>query len=361
MPNEDSSVLCKICHKPLVEDDDELKFQCNCYDGNRFKFTLQWCDECKEMTARRGTSKSSKCYKCAVRLQHKVMKEKDPEGYAQRQSNASKKAHESMKANNSGIYSQKVRDAIEKTKHENGFYGRLQEASKQWKAENPERVKEIAKIGAQGLAKVIREMSDEERMEWVGRSCNNEEANRKKSIAKSKNSGLRYCKKCDCETFHLNGMCIKCHPSAGTGRTYELPLVFAKSFITQDGVLCYYDRSNNVYVPWDGYKQKFYRKRLGNDGLDSFVQYVRSMDCFQPKHMGPAGSYDLNDVVQLVTTFREQGSELWAGARKAFEQRLVELGIEWFAYIKFYLDHNLITGECQNTSSGGWQERQPAG
>ena len=203
--------------------------------------------------------------------------------------------------------------------------------------ENPDKSKEIAKLGALGLANKIKEMSYDERMEWVKRSCNNEESNKKKTIAKSKNTVVKYCKICNSDTFHLNNMCTKCHPSSGTGRTYDLAPIFHPSFKTENDILYYYDKSNKQYIPWEDYKAKFNRKRLTKD-VESFINSLKSLDIFQPKNMGPVGSYDIDEIVKLYPTFRTQESDNWANARNAFEQSLIEAKIDWFVYIKFFID-----------------------
>lgn len=114
---------------------------------------------------------------------------------------------------------------------------------------------------------------------------------------------------------------------------------FKPSFKTKNNILYYYDKSINDYIHWEDYKKKFNSKRLTRD-IENFIINIKNLDIFHPKNMGPIGSYDIDDIVQLVPTFRNQDSQDWTGTRNAFEQNLVYLGIEWFTYIKFYINKN---------------------
>lgn len=86
------------------------------------------------------------------------------------------------------------------------------------------------------------------------------------------------------------------------------------NFEVKNHVLYFYDRSVNDYIPWEEYKKKF----------------ILYHNC------------DLNSILsnfKLYSTFRSQRSNNWEnGSKSAFEQSLVDDGITWFIYIKFYLD-----------------------
>ena len=88
------------------------------------------------------------------------------------------------------------------------------------------------------------------------------------------------------------------------------------NFITKDNVSYYYDQSTNDYIPWEEYKKKFITKKVNV----------------------------LPDEFELVPTFRTQDSEDWNGSKRAFEQNLVDEGIGWFIYVKFYINR---TGEIK--------------
>lgn len=116
-----NKIYCSTCNKELIKEENvNFKCNCKCYEGKRFKYTLQWCEDCQKFTSRRGVSKVSRCCRCIVRLQHKTMRETDPEGYAKRQAAATVKANEKMKAEGKGIWDPEVRKLMEETKRKNG-------------------------------------------------------------------------------------------------------------------------------------------------------------------------------------------------------------------------------------------------
>lgn len=85
------------------------------------------------------------------------------------------------------------------------------------------------------------------------------------------------------------------------------------NFIDKNNILNYFDKSINQYVPWEDYKAKF---------------DILNID------------FALPDGFKLYPTFRTQESDNWNRARNAFEQSLVDANINWFVYIKFYIDKN---------------------
>ena len=134
---------------------------------------------------------------------------------------------------------------------------------------------------------------------------------------------------------------------------------FLSSFKAENNIWFYYDKLNNQYIPWDNYKAKFNQKILTKD-IESFINSIKSLDIFQPKAMGPVKSYNLDDIIKLYHTFRSQESNDWAGAKCAFERSLIENSVNWFCYIKFYIDRNskirpLVVGKSGslNVNSSG--------
>ena len=121
--------------------------------------------------------------------------------------------------------------------------------------------------------------------------------------------------------------------------TNEKLLYNDSNFTMQKEILYYLDRTINQYIPWDDFKAKFNRKRLTKN-VESFISNLKSLDIFQPKSMGPVDSYDLDDTIKLYPTFRSQKSNDWTGAKGAFEQSLVDNNVNWFCYIKFYINRN---------------------
>ena len=85
------------------------------------------------------------------------------------------------------------------------------------------------------------------------------------------------------------------------------------SFYEKDNQLYYFDKEISDYILWDKFKKKF---------------LVLSKDINLPKEF------------EIVSTFRTQDSENWEGAKQAFEQSLLDLNVEWFVYIKFYINEN---------------------
>lgn len=327
---------CPLCHSIMSYNDqlDKYEYNCLCYDNIVRKRILLWCDECKKLTSRQGVKPTGKCSSCIVKLQHKKMQEMDPLGYSKRQQSASIKAHQSMKEHGTGLYDSNVRSKIEETKKKNGTYDKLTQSAVQWRKDHPEDTKRIAQLGGIATAKKVKAMTSDEKMEWVKRSCNNETANAKKSLSKAKNTGIRYCLSCQEETFHLNGMCTRCHPSSGVGRHIASEKAkemrsLAKnplpSFMIKNDILHYFDHSQNQYVPWEDYKAKFSRKRTTKN-METFITSLRSIK-----------GLEFADI-KLVPTFRDQDSDSWVNKRSAFEKSLVDEGIEWFAYIKFYIN-----------------------
>ena len=268
-----NKIYCPICNKELIKENGNYKYNCKCYENKKFKYTLQWCENCQKFTSRRGIIKGSKCCRCAVRLQHKTIRETDPEGYAKRQAAATVKANEKMKAKGKGVWGKEQHILAEETKRKRGL-----------DLGNPEFRK---KIGCNG-GLWAKNLSDEEKNNYYQKLLNN-----------------------------------------GFSRP--------NSFKTENNILYYYDKLSRQYVPWEDYKTKFNRKRLTKD-IESFINSLKSLDIFQPKNMGPVESYDIDEIVKLYPTFRTQESDSWGGAYNAFEQNLVDNDINWFVYIKFFID-----------------------
>lgn len=305
--NKDKT-YCPICKKELVKDKNKNFYihQCDCYKQSKFKYILQWCKSCEQFTSRRGVLDGAKCCRCAVRLQHKTMKERDPEGYAKRQAAATIKANEKMKAEGKGTWNPETHKLMEETKRKNGT-----------------------------------DLGNKEFRKKIG--CN---GNSKEIIEKQKELGIGIFRN-DIRNNHKPGFCVKCGKFANHRNAFGVgsecgclaKMGFVSSFKNENDILYYFDKSARQYVPWEEYKLRFVRKRITKD-VESFMQSVKSLPLFQPKHMGPADSYDINDVIQIIPTFREQYADTWNGARNAFEEYLKELNVHWFTYVKFYVNGN---------------------
>lgn len=97
------------------------------------------------------------------------------------------------------------------------------------------------------------------------------------------------------------------------GDLYSWPGGIQTNFIEKDNNLLFLDKSVCKYVLWNDYKEKF--QKLYYDT-----------------------NFKLPNGFKMYTTFRTQDSENWNGAKAAFEQNLVDNNINWFVYIKFFID-----------------------
>lgn len=112
---------------------------------------------------------------------------------------------------------------------------------------------------------------------------------------------LKFCEKCGKMTFHDGyDHCCECN---GTHLLYP-------TMIEIDDCVQYHV-GNGDYVLWEQFKQGFKIKNIKVP--EGFI---------------------------VVPTFRSQNYDDWTGARVAFEQNLVDIGVSWFVYIKFYVDRN---------------------
>lgn len=122
---------------------------------------------------------------------------------------------------------------------------------------------------------------------------------------------IKYCDICKCETPHNGYTCSKCYPdSLKIGFKYFTNLNKCKKHPNEK---LRYLNNDIRYTCWSCYKEEFLQIKIckiQNEIENSFVQ----------------------------STFRDQDSIDWTGAKFAFEKSLVEKEIGWFAYIKFYID-----------------------
>lgn len=408
MSNLDKNkVYCSICNKELKFNKSKYEYQCNCYDNRRFKYVLKWCKHCLQFTSRRGVFLDSKCCRCAVILQHKTMKEQDPEGYSQRQANATRKANEIMKKERKGVWGKEQHIQAENTKRKNGTdFGNQEFRKKIGCNGNPQEVQDKLKQEKSGIysdkcleLKTQRfndywktdewKKSDKIRKQQIVKNqwtfknkikCNNtcnklNDTKCDKSCLKNiyglckekqiemsgmklpnfiTKNNVRYYKNIEVREFaqkilnhELN---ISDYPGINIryGRvcygtedilTSEKLIKNNSNFEEKDDVLYFYNRTNQDYVSWEEYKLKFSRMRTTSE-INHFIKKLKSLEIFQPKSMGPVDSYDLDDTIKLYPTFRSQKSNDWTGAKGAFEQSLVDNNVNWFCYIKFYIDRN---------------------
>ena len=133
---------------------------------------------------------------------------------------------------------------------------------------------------------------------------------------KLNNYHKEYCPICKTETLHNGfGTCGICNPNIFG----QIP-----NFIERNNAIFFFDISLMDYVPWEDYKKKFIKNQ--NDYYLE-TDFIKRIKIEYP-----------NAFIQ--TTFRTQDSENWNVAKAAFEQNLLEQDINWFAYVKFYINND---------------------
>lgn len=95
-------------------------------------------------------------------------------------------------------------------------------------------------------------------------------------------------------------------------------------FVHYGPITLYYDRKVADFVPWEEYKRRF---------VDTSVQLGEKWDKTAERY-----------GFVTMPTFRTQESNDWSGgAKKAFEQSLVDENVGWFVYVKFATGHDGTT------------------
>ena len=163
-----------------------------------------------------------------------------------------------------------------------------------------------------------------------------------------KGTGIKWCDKCKRNTSHIIGVgCLVCHNNSKLMResvrnrnieNWKNPEYANKiasnlgnylgkvNFIKENNCceihkecnLKYFDRKIDDYICWECYKQSFILNSYNNQFYNIIKKYYSKSFMF--------------------STFRSQDSINWNGAKAAFEQSLVDNDINWFIYIKFYID-----------------------
>mgnify|MGYP003371614435 CR=1 FL=1 len=108
-----------------------------------------------------------------------------------------------------------------------------------------------------------------------------------------------------------------------TGEKYPLS---GSNFETLNDIKYIYDNSIGDYVPWNEFKKDFENRKDSSKDIKELKNLIQQ-------------DYPNRDVI-IQPTFRTQDSENWNGAKSAFEMSLTEKNIEYFVYIKFYIEDN---------------------
>lgn len=349
---EKGKAYCPECQKEMTWNvgTELFDYQCDCYSNRRFDYILYWCEECQNFTQRRGR-KINACNRCAVRLQHKTMAENDPEGYSARQSAATRKANERMKAEGKGVWDPKVHLLMEETKKKNGTSLSNQEFRK--------------KIGCNG--------------------------NPQYAIDKQKELGIGIFRN-DIRNNHLPGNCTKCGKYCESRNAFGLgvecgclnKLGFQPNFVTRNGIrfykekhletlcnqllngeekisdypgfsirfdkVCYHGVDvltdeklplngdnftirNNVEYAFDHSTGEYVPKK---EFFDRFQKYVETVQVSKKIQQLLDEGFELEPVVKI-------NDEMWN--RLQTDKMLHEKGYGWFVYVKLFNGLPFIVGK----------------
>lgn len=324
---------CPICNTKLNIKNDLYIYNCNCYNSKKFKYISAWCNKCNKFTARRGLCyPATACCRCAVKLQHKTMRETDFEGYSKRQAAAAVKANEIMKKKGKGVWDPQHHVIAEKTKLKNGTSLANQEFRKKIGCNgNPIEVINRLKREKKGIfSKTCKEINSKRfKSYWKDENWRLKDIERKRQIVKNQWS-FKY-------DINCNSLCDKINNCGNISKELKNKYGWCKkqqiklsgmnppNFIIENNIKLYFDKSLKDYIPWEDFKQKFVKKRLTKD-INTFIEKLKGIKDFK-----------YSDI-QIFPTFRTQDSQDWSGSRCAFEEYLVEQNIKWFTYIKFYID-----------------------
>lgn len=99
------------------------------------------------------------------------------------------------------------------------------------------------------------------------------------------------------------------------------------NFTIKDNVKYYLDRSKGQYVLWSEYIKDLDRRNninIDNIYSNNFIDSIKN-------------DYP-NFNIFICKTFRTQESNSWNGLKQVFEEELRNNDVNWFTYIKFYID-----------------------
>lgn len=255
---------------------DKNILEVSCKHKGRYFSYMSWCNECKDFTSHRGISKNAICYRCIMKKNCKMAINKGLHSSQNPETSLS----------NPKIHAKTIRSQIE-----NGSFNMMN--SKTYKKAMKNKMEKYSS----GLLKCNKCGKENQILNAFG-ICS-----KCQSKIAIKNRTPKYCNSCKEITPHNGIFCLICHPQSQSN-------VNVQSFTIKDNTLYYFDKSSNRYIPWKDYVEKF-----------------KIIDVIIPNGF------------ELYPTFRIQDSADWTSARQAFEYSLVENNINWFIYIKFFIDH----------------------
>ena len=347
---DQSKAYCNLCYKlnkitELSIDSKSITIYnippCN-HKGRYFSY-LKWCDKCQSFTSHRGLNINALCYRCVMKTNCKTAIERNlhscqnPKTSLKNKELHQKTIDSQIQRGTFNMMNPKIHAIATKHKIENYASGACK----------------CAKCNKQAIISAYGLCSD----------CQSKHA--------LENVKDKFCKKCNRVTRHNGKICCICHPESDVlnrpnfitknnvryyknieinefsekilsgkldindypginiryGRVcYETEdiitsqkLLKISKFEIKDNVLYFYDKEVNDYIPWEEYKKKFIIQSNKYTDINNILSLLPGF--------------------KLYPTFRTQDSYSWSGGTKqAFEQSLIDDGISWFVYIKFYLD-----------------------
>lgn len=287
---------CNICFKEnkiteLNKEDNSNNLRIpNCGHSGRYFSFLKWCEECQDFTSHRGFNSKSLCYRCIMKKNCKTAIDKGLHSCQNpKTSLANKELH------------QKTISAQIKNKTFNMMNPKIHKIATANKLKNY--ASGNCKCNKCGNIGVLNSFG----------LCSECQSKVAKEVNKPK-----FCEECKDITPHNGKCCLVCHPESASNS-----IIY---FIEKDNQLYYFDNLKKKYILWDEFKNKIKTQFVEND----FIFDIKN------KYLN----------AKIISTFRSQNSNNWAGSKSAFEKSLVEQNISWFVYIKFDENNNpLVVGK----------------
>lgn len=299
-----------------------------CEHKGRYFSYISWCDKCKDFTSHRGFNKNALCYRCIMKKNCQT---------------AIDKGLHSCQNPETSLSNPKIHAKTIKSQIENGSFNMMNDETYK------KAMKNKMKKYSSGSLKCNKCGKENKILNSFG-LCS--ECQSKIAV---KNRAPKYCNSCKCVTPHNGNVCLICHPeSSPTGGGFCSKEWKEYNFNIDCNILCSkYNSCNN--------KDRFKKNKWGycNLAKNYLPNFVTSKDSngndllyyfdkntfncilwedYKEKFKTLNVDFVLPDGFKIYPTFRTQDSESWEDAKSYFEQNLSDSGINWFCYIKFYID-----------------------
>ena len=312
---------------------------------------MQYCEKCKEFTFRKGIKYGNICKKCITRDMKKRGIFNDP-NFELNNPKTHAKTIKSQIKNGKGVAGDpKIREKSRESFKKNKIW----EDNPNWGTKNPETWRKTINNREENALKAGYSSFNDFQIKVHGKKSvlNNPEiykktresiALKKSNIIYNNSNNKKYYNHYPIEKIELleeinenfvndilnNNKNIDKYPALDLIPNHILyngfDILTGEQFkkrtklIEFSGVKYFIDSNGNI-VLWDEYKENFkYQNNINS--LDDFLNMIKK---------------DFSNAF-IQSTFRTQDSQDWSGARIAFEQNLVDLEVNWFVYIKFYID-----------------------